>query len=126
MEVPSFDDSSVQGRQRDAGGPLLLLRSDGNQSRQMSPTAGSVGCQTGLGWPGTSSLRPGPGPAQTEEEASMGPRREAVDLLEETVPTSPPTPTPRMKIHSLGVGVGGLLHPFWTVFPFVGNGHLNY
>ena len=38
----------------------------------------------------------------------------------------PSTPNPRMKTHSLGMGWGGLLHPVWTVFPFVGKGHLNY
>lgn len=49
----------------------------------------------------------------------MGLTREAVDLLAEAMP-----PLPRDEI-SL-TRTGALLHPFWAIFSFGGNGHLNY
>lgn len=42
MEAQSLDDSSVQGETAGREGHASLL-SDGNQSRQMSPTAGANG-----------------------------------------------------------------------------------
>lgn len=86
---------------------MLLLRSDGNQSRQMSPTAGAnrLSDRAGLAWDIFSASWPWSSPDRGK--SSMGPRREAVDLLEETVPTSPPHPHPQDENSLSGSGVGG-------------------
>ena len=111
VEVPSFDDSSLQGRQRDMGGhrfssALMVIRA-GRCLRQL----GLIGCQTGPGWPGTSSAHPGPGPAQTEGNQALAggfvttsATREAHQFssVAQSCPTlcdpmdcSTPSPTPR-------------------------------
>lgn len=89
MEAQSLDDSSAQGETAGRWGPVLLLRSDGNQSWQMSPTAGANGLSDRADQPGTGSVLPGTGPAQTEGNQAWGcPGRL---LLAEAVPLPGPT-----------------------------------
>lgn len=79
-------------------GPLLLLRSDGNQSRQMSLTAGANGLSDRADQPGTSSCSLAlvqPRPREIKRGAATG----GPDLLAQAVPLSPPQEASR------GVGV---------------------
>lgn len=108
MEAQSLDDSSVQGETAGGWGLSLLLCSDGNQSRQMSPTAGANGLSDRAG-PAWDILRaPWPWSSPDRGKSSMGPPSEAADLLAENPPLLLPGEA------SLGVG-GGLPPPSWTV-----------
>lgn len=106
VEVPSFDDSSVQGRQQDAGGhcfsSVLMVIRAGRCLRQL----GLIGCQTGLGWPGTSSLRPGPGPAQTEGNQAWGRGGRLWTCWKRLCPPAPHS-HPQDENSLSGSGVGG-------------------
>lgn len=86
-----------------------------------------MGCQTGAGQPGTSSLLLGTGPVEMEgsqawsrpREVKHGAAREAPDLLAEAVPLPP------LQEASGGVGVCSI-HPEQFYCSFMGNCHLNY
>lgn len=119
VEAQSLDDSSGQGETAGCWGPRLLFRSDGNQSRRMSPTAGanSLSDEARPAW---DILRaPWHWSSSDGGKSSMGPTGEAVDLLAEAVPSLPPDENSPTRS-------GSLLCPPWTVFSSVGNGHLNY
>lgn len=119
VEAPSLDDSSVQGETAGCWGLSLLLCSDGNQSRQMSPTAGANGLSDRAGPAWDILHAPWPRSSPDRGKSSMGPPSEAADLLAKNLPLLLPGEA------SLGVGACPL-HPGQFDFSFVRNGHLNY